>query len=84
MLFYDLASECRFHYIVLVIQVQRIQCRQGKTKGMNSKKQGFLGTILEADYHSIPSRTCSSNRRKERRERKEEGWDKGNILIPKG
>lgn len=52
---------------------------------MNIKRQGLLGTILDADYHSIPPRTCSSNgRRKERRERREEGWDKGNILIPKG
>lgn len=52
---------------------------------MNIKRQELLGTILEADYHSIPPRTCSSNgRRKERRERREEGWDKGNILIPKG
>lgn len=47
-----------------------IQCRRGITKGMHLKRQGLLGTILEADHSS------NSRIRKEGRERREEEWDK--------
>lgn len=51
--FYGLALEVTHAQHPIGLQTSSVQCKRGQPKGMNTRRQESLGSILEADYHTI-------------------------------
>ena len=52
--FHNLILKVIYRHLCCILLVTRLtleQCRRGLSKGVNTRGQGLLGTILEAGYH---------------------------------